>query len=158
YDEPSSPQTPDNTHPSHYIEVVINLTGDLEAVATGDTFTVVLNGQIIKYVVPALDKGPDVGERNLNTVATGLAAKITSDSARYDAVAVGTQIRIHDQDLTAPNGIDPIVFSAERGGSVHAVFDIDNTRLVTGSFQVFTGYQRVLAYYQTVIVGYYDPF
>src|SRR2546427_7116716 len=38
-----------------------------------------LNGQIIKYVVPALDKGPGVGERNLNTVATGLAAKITRD-------------------------------------------------------------------------------
>src|SRR6185295_418124 len=110
YDTASSPQTGDSR--DHYIQVVINLTGEFEDVRTGDTFTIVLNGQTIKYVVPQLLQGPGPGERNLNTVAAGFAAKISSDSARYDAVADGTQIRIFDQNRSSPDGVDPIVFSA----------------------------------------------
>src|SRR5687768_16270982 len=117
---------------AHYTQVVMDLNpsaGDITKVSTGEQFKVVLNGVEFIYKVEPLLQGPGAGERNLNTVAARLAALIDA-SAIYDAVADGTKIRVFDAQRTSPNGVDPIVFSAERGGVVHAVIDIDNTRLV----------------------------
>jgi hypothetical protein len=144
----------------HYFQVLFELPGtrgaaSFEAVQAGQAYQVTLNGQTFEYVVETFPIGTATSptlERNFNTVAIKLAAKINA-SSKWGAVAVQATvdgqkptIRIYDKQATSiagdKNGPDPFLFSAQRSGDVHIVADIDNARLITGSFEMFTGWEE----------------
>jgi len=153
----SKTDMPEDPARGHFFQVLFTLDGDPldeNEVRTDEKFVVILNGEEIIYEVPHyLVTGTSPGERNLFTVATGIVTNINTLSDFYTAEIDSSNpitIRINDRNVTgtgAGHGIDPFTFSAERGGEVRVVLDIDNTTLVNGSFEVFTGYKRVLAYY-----------
>jgi hypothetical protein len=130
--------------------------GDNVAVSAGLKYVVWLNGEEITYIVPeGLVEGEALGERNLLTVTQGIVEAINLQSDYYSAEVVSapsTTIRIFDDNKGlstsgTQHGVDPIVYHMERGGEVHIVVDIDNTRLLTGTELVFTGYNRILIGY-----------
>jgi hypothetical protein len=145
----------------HFYQVVIDLPASLGAVSGGQVFKVALGGVEYQYVVPAnLLPGTAEGERNLETVAAGLVARINTSNF-YAAVKISSagaapKIRIFDKNLDtgAGHSLNPIVFEASRGGDVQVVADIDKTRLVTGSFEVLTGYTSVYSHNEPYISSY----
>ncbi len=162
YDDTASPQAADTTQ-AHYTQVVFQLdNAQFQAVSAGDVYEITLNGKTYKYTVgTGLLEGTEAGERNLNTVAAGIVKLIHDDTGflldaevlSLGSAGIAPKIRIFDR---AAGAKDTVVFGAKTGGEVHIVADIDNTRLVTGSFDVLTGYTPVVAYYETVFTGEFD--
>ena len=146
----------------HYTVVVVDVKGTagLQDVSAGQTYSVFLNGEKLSYLVPGtLEDGTEAGELNFKTVAAGLVAEINLKSHLYTASVVAdaslTKIQIVDKNGTGSgalagggHGLNPVAFTAERGGDVYAVIDIDNSKLIKGTTQVFTGEYRIeLDYY-----------
>src|SRR4026208_906870 len=75
-----TPGTPEQTPRTHFFQVVITLgnatLSDLEDVSAGQVLKATLHGQEFTYSVPTLVMGTVLGQRNLYTVAAGIAAEI----------------------------------------------------------------------------------
>jgi len=153
-------KTLDDSVDRYNTDVVFTFAGELQAVASTETFTITLNGVTYSYKLTPAERtvGTQLGERNLWTIARGLAQAITGQSPIYDATFGNANgvitITITDQNVTDPDGIDPFTLGAERGGTVTVVIDIDEASPEKDSFQVVTGYEWYVAGYRSVFVGY----
>jgi hypothetical protein len=145
------------THDSRQHFNTVEVTLDSSArVVPGEKWSVTVNGKDYTYTVPNLASA----KLTLNLVAKGLAAKINEDTAAsYKASLVpmdGYTIVIEDKngDLTGPS--QTITTKAGRGGSVHAIFDIDKGNYSQGTQAVITGWQPIYFYFLgiPIVVGY----
>ncbi|MEY2518221.1 MAG: large repetitive protein, partial [bacterium] len=151
----------------HYFHLTFDLSGDTGTggFSPGERWALVVDGRTYVYTVPS---GLPPEQRNLRTIAGGLAALVAADStAPFTASLVaGSEPRIlvsdrHDDtpdatplnptDTLLADGDDPFVFEVKRGGgSVLGVFDVDGAGVTAGSAVVPlipAEYQRLIELY-----------
>src|SRR5262249_42259014 len=110
----------------------------------GDTWVVTIDGTPYSYLVP--DLGPGV-PRPMSKIAEGIAGIINdpdqnpaTNDAIYKATVGGNSGALSIEYKTNPTA-NPFLFSVSRGGGVvKGVFDIDNSKIVTGSESVTSSF------------------